>query len=266
MLYDEVIRFGVMLLIFTPLEILFPRRDIAIARAHRLTDLLYIFVASVITAAFTTIIMLGGAATLSPLAHEGVQNWVGGLSLWVSVPLMMLVADIGYYWVHRLHHEIPALWKLHAIHHSIEEMDWMAAHRVHPIDQALTRGISFVPVILLGFSSSTVVIWAFIFAYQSLLKHSNVRVGFGLMRWVFVDPVYHHWHHANQSEAFDRNYAGQLPVLDLVFGTAFMKTADTLMHYGTDTKVPDSFVGQILHPLSIKKLRKSKMPVAKTWQ
>lgn len=248
MLHDITVRFLTMLIVFTPLELLFPRRKIAINRKHRLTDLLYIFVAVFPIAFHTLLITTLGTWILSPFELNNVQKWISELPIWTSLPLLILIVDVGYYWVHRAHHEIPALWRLHAIHHSIEELDWMAAHRVHPIDQALTRGISMVPVVWLGFDNAAILLWGTVFSFHSMLKHSNVNVRFGPLRWLLIEPAYHHWHHANQSEAFNKNYAGQLPILDLLFGTAFMKDESTLKRYGTGTKVPDSFIGQIVHP------------------
>ena len=64
-----------------------------------------------------------------------------------------ILADLGFYTVHRLFHKIPWLWKFHAVHHSIEEMDWLAADRVHPIDQIFTKGASLLPVFALGFAA-----------------------------------------------------------------------------------------------------------------
>lgn len=249
MLYDTIIRFFTMLVVFTPLELLFPRRNIAINRKHRITDLLYIFVAVFPIALLTVLITTVGTLILSPFEIHYVKNWIAELPIWASLPLLILIADVGYYWVHRAHHEIPALWRLHSIHHSIEELDWMAAHRVHPIDQGLTRGISLIPVAWLGFDNAAVLLWGTVFSFHSMLKHSNIKVNFGPLRWILIEPAYHHWHHANQREAFNKNYAGQLPILDLLFGTAFMKGESTLVRYGTDTKVPDNFIGQLSHPI-----------------
>lgn len=249
MFYDTFVHFLTMLLVLSPLELLLPRRNIALKRRHRLTDILYIFVGVIPISILSTILIVLGTIILSPVEHNGLQSWISELPVWLSLPLIILVADIGYYWIHRAHHEIPALWKLHAIHHSIEELDWMAAHRVHPIDQALTRGLSMVPVVWLGFDSGAIALWGTVFSFHSMLKHSNVNVKFGPLKWILIEPTFHHWHHANQKEAFNKNYAGQLPLLDLVFGTAFMKSGETLTRYGTDTKVPDTFLKQLIHPL-----------------
>ena len=59
---------------------------------------------------------------------------------------------VGGYWGHRLSHTVPFLWRFHAVHHSIEEMDWLAAGRLHPLDQAFTQACAILPLFLLGYS------------------------------------------------------------------------------------------------------------------
>jgi len=249
MLFDVFETFLIAVLILSPLERLLPRKDISIFRDKRITDTLYVFVAVFIISSITTGVIMVGRFVFEPLIPSSVQAWVHGQNAFVQVVAIMIIADIGYYTMHRLHHEIPFLWKFHAVHHSIEELDWLAAYRTHPFDQSLTRGVSLIPVYVLGFSSGAVGLWAIFFTWHSLLKHSNVKVNFGPLRWVFLEPVFHHWHHANEEHAFDKNYAGQLPILDILFGTAIMENRFGPTKYGTDTYVPDDFVGQLINPI-----------------
>jgi sterol desaturase/sphingolipid hydroxylase (fatty acid hydroxylase superfamily) len=155
---------------------------------------------------------------------------------------------LGFYLVHRAFHKVPWLWRFHAVHHSIEEMDWLAAHRVHPIDQILTKGASLIPIFALGFASEPMFLFAVMYRWQALLIHSNVRIGFGPLRWIFASPQFHHWHHANHREAFDTNFAGQLSLLDLLFGTMHLPGRETPRLYGTDDPVPGDYVGQLAYP------------------
>ena len=249
MLIEVFQTFLVAVLILSPLEKLLPRKDISIFRAQRITDILYIFVAAFIISAMTTGVITVGRLIFEPVVPSNLQAWVFSQNIFVQIAAILIIADIGYYLMHRLHHEIPFLWKFHAVHHSIEEMDWMAAYRVHPFDQALTRGISLIPIFILGFSGGALALWGILFAWHSMFKHSNIKVNLGPMRWVFVEPVFHHWHHANEVHAFDKNYAGQLPILDILFGTAHLENRLGPSKYGTDTHVPDDFVGQLISPI-----------------
>lgn len=249
MLLDVFETFVIALLILSPLEHLLPRKDIALFRDKRITDILYVFVAVFIITSITTGIIMVGRIALDPIVPVALETWVFGLNPFIQVIAIMIIADLGYYVMHRMHHEIPFLWKFHAVHHSIEELDWLAAYRTHPFDQSLTRGVSLIPVYALGFSTAAIGVWAFIFVWHSLLKHSNINIRFGPLRWILLEPVFHHWHHANEPHAFDKNYAGQFAFLDVLFGTAYMENKLGPSKYGTDTYVPDDFVGQLIHPI-----------------
>src|SRR5207237_1374252 len=67
---------------------------------------------------------------------------------------IVLVADLSEYAVHRLFHTVPFLWRFHAVHHSSEAMDWLAASRIHLVDAVVTRALAFVPLYELGFSAA----------------------------------------------------------------------------------------------------------------
>lgn len=141
---------------------------------------------------------------------------------------------------------MPFLWRFHAIHHSIEELDWLAAHRVHPLDQIFVASCSLVPVFALGFSDFAVAIMGFTYMLQSLLIPANMRVGFGPLRWVAASPLYHHWHHAHGDRQV--NFAAQLTYLDWIFGTLYLpdKMPERL---GIDDPVPTDYLCQLAYPL-----------------
>nr|WP_257724509.1 sterol desaturase family protein [Luteitalea pratensis] len=78
-------------------------------------------------------------------------------------------------WVHRTFHTVGFLWPFHAIHHSVEEMDWLAGSRLHLVDVILTRGLTYVPIFLLGFSRPALLVYVFLVAAQATFIHANVR-------------------------------------------------------------------------------------------
>ena len=238
--------------IFIPLEFLLPRlQDKKILRENWRLDLCYALVGGIIISAGIIFVIVAGMLLINPILSPKVTEFISGQPLFLQVIEIIIIADLGYYLIHRMFHENPTLWKLHAIHHSIEEMDWLAAHRVHPIDQIMTRGISLIIPYALGFSTASIAIFFLFFGWHSYLKHSNVNIRFGPFKWLLASPTYHHWHHANEEHAFDKNYAGQLPVLDIIFGTALMNEEKGPEHYGTDTPVPPDFVGQIILPFTM---------------
>src|SRR5690606_27618749 len=139
------------------------------------------------------------------------------------------------------------LWDFHAVHHSTEEMDWLAAYRVHPVDQVLVKGTSLVPIFVLGFSEAAIAIASLLYFWHSILLHSNVKINFGPLKWLIASPEFNHWHHANHSEAVNKNLAGQLPLWDIVFRPAYMP-GPLPEKYGVDDAVPRDYPRQLAYP------------------
>ena len=235
-------------LIFVPLEHFFPHHDEQPKlRKHWLNDIVYLlFNGILIKIGLFCIVALFMVGVVEYLP-AGIGEAVRAQPLWLQVIETVLVADIGFYLAHRTFHAIPFLWKFHAVHHSIEEMDWLAAHRVHPVDQVLTKSASFLPIFALGFSPAAIAIYALIYHWQSLLIHSNVKINFGPLKWLVASPHFHHWHHANESQAYDKNFAGQLPFIDALMGTLYMPERAP-EQYGTDDPVPTLYHEQLAYP------------------
>jgi sterol desaturase/sphingolipid hydroxylase (fatty acid hydroxylase superfamily) len=239
-------------LIFVPLERLLPlHSEQKVLRRHWLNDAIYLLFNGVLIKLGFLLLVGSMMIGIRMAVPEQLIALVNSQPLWLQAAETILIADIGFYLAHRTFHAVPFLWKFHAIHHSIEEMDWLAAHRVHPIDQILTMTASLLPVYALGFSAGAVAIHAAVYQAQSLLIHSNIRIGFGPLRWLFASPQFHHWHHANERQAHDKNFAGQLPFLDVIAGTLYMPKQMPAC-YGTDEPVPPLYHQQLAYPLHFK--------------
>ena len=234
--------------IFIPLERLIPLHpEQGVFRRDWMNDLVFLlFNGFLIRIGFT---ILAGLTMVSFKTIVGADYvpWVSTLPLWVQVPTIIVVADTGYYVAHRTSHMVPFLWKFHAVHHSIEHMDWLATHRVHPVDQIFTNMLSLMPIYFLGFSLEAMVIHQAIYQAQALLIHSNVKLNFGPFKWLFASPEYHHWHHANEKEAYDRNFAAQLSIIDVIAGTLFLPKR-LPKTYGVNEPIPRLYHQQLLYP------------------
>lgn len=207
-------------LVFVPLEQLFAlRREQRLFRTDWRTDLVYFFVSNLLVQA-TSLLTLRPAVVLFDWArHHAIVAFVSACPLPVQILAILLVADLAQYWVHRAFHRIPALWRFHAIHHSVEVMDWLAGSRLHLIDAIVTRSLAYIPLYVLGFSETAIMIYVVIVAAQATFIHANVRWNFRpLQRWI-ATPAFHHWHHSDSRDAIDRNFAVHTPVWDLLFGT-----------------------------------------------
>lgn len=235
--------------VFIPLERLLPlHAGQGILRRNWANDLFYLLFNGFVVRAGSTLIFGSIIAAYNVYVDASATAWVAAQPIWQQTIAVLVIADVGYYTAHRISHAVPFLWKFHSVHHSIEEMDWLATHRVHPVDQILTNAMSLLPIYFIGFSPVAIAIYLSIYQAQALLVHSNVRINFGPLKYVFASPDYHHWHHANQPEAYDRNFASQLSIIDVVAGTMFLPKHRP-QKYGLTEHMPAYYHQQLLYPL-----------------
>jgi sterol desaturase/sphingolipid hydroxylase (fatty acid hydroxylase superfamily) len=182
-------------------------------------------------------------------ASDGIRGWVQGLNFWLALFLIVLVADLVQYWTHRAYHEVPVLWRLHAVHHSVKSMDWLAGSRQHILELIITRTLVLAPIYVLGFSKDVIDAYIIVVGFQAVFNHANVSVRLGPLRYLIVTPNFHHWHHAQDDAAIDRNYAAHFAFIDYAFGTAVQSDREWPEHYGVvGDYVPDGFFRQVAFP------------------
>jgi sterol desaturase/sphingolipid hydroxylase (fatty acid hydroxylase superfamily) len=177
-----------------------------------------------------------------------VQAKVTALPRVLRFVLVILAADAVEYASHRAYHEVPFLWRIHAVHHSPAAMDWLSGSRLHFLEPLVTRAFVLVPVFLLGFPQDTIFAYLIFISVQSVLIHSNIKMNVGWLRYVVVTTQFHHWHHASDAEAIDKNYTAHTPLFDLLFGTWHLPADRWPVQYGTIKPVPGGMIGQFLHP------------------
>lgn len=151
------------------------------------------------------------------------------------VPMLgLFLYDVNYYWFHRLQHTVPALWRFHAIHHSIEELNAFNAY--HHVSEYVWRiPLMTIPLTLLvTVSEPQVVIIATVLHAVGVLAHGNVRLNFGPLRYLLVEPRFHRIHHSIERQHWNRNYSFYFPVLDVLFGTAYFPRRDEAPKTGLD--------------------------------
>ena len=244
-----------LLVIFVPLERLCALHPQKVFRKGFLTDLAYYFLSSLLPKVLLILPMAAIAWALHFLVPGGLQERVAALSLGKRFLAALVVGEVGFYWGHRWTHEVPFLWRFHAVHHSAEEMDWLVNTRAHPVDMVFTRLCGFVPMYLLGLAqpaartldvvSLLVLLTGTIWGY---FIHANLNWRLGPLEWLISTPVFHHWHHTYDGPV-NRNYASMLPWMDRVFGTYYMPKAQWPSRYGTETPVSAGLARQLLDPL-----------------
>jgi len=234
--------------IFVPFERLAAaRRDQAILRRGWAIDLLTGAVNGLLLSSITLVI-LAAIESASIGAMPALREWVASLSLWAQAIAAIVVGDFGTYLMHRLSHTVPWLWRMHAVHHSAEELDWLIGFRFHPADQFFMRVATLAPLVALNFSPAAVAFFVGAGVWQAWLVHANVRTSYGPLEWAFVSPRFHHWHHSAERESFNKNYAGMIAVWDVVCGTAYMPGSRTPQRYGIGEPMPAGYVERLFHP------------------
>ncbi|HEX8554815.1 MAG TPA: sterol desaturase family protein [Sphingomonas sp.] len=239
-------------LMFAPLERMFPRRaDQRLFRVEWREDLFYFLVSSMLVQLLTflalapsTFVMARTGGFAEFRAAVANQPWA------LQFLEAMLLTDLAQYWFHRLFHRVPFLWGFHAVHHSAKSMDWLAGARMHFVEIILLRGVTSLPLLTLGFAPSVMQAYVgFVYIYSSLV-HANLRGDLDLLGRFFVIPRFHHWHHAIEPEAVDKNFAIHFPWLDRLFGTHLLPPRAWPQGYGVPEHVPQGYRAQAIYPFT----------------
>lgn len=237
-------------LIFIFVEKLFPlRKNQPVFRAEWQTDFHHFIVNHMVVGFVLLATNLLVHKLFGWAAKDGVRFWVQELPFPVALFGIILVADLVQYWTHRAYHEVPLLWRLHAVHHSAKSMDWLAGSRQHIVELLITRTLVLAPIYVLGLSKEVIDAYIVIVGFQAVFNHANVSVRLGPLRYLIVTPNFHHWHHSQDDEAIDRNYAAHFAFLDHLFGTAVQSDRKWPDRYGVQGDyVPDGFLKQLAFP------------------
>lgn len=242
--------------VFLPLEQLFALRRRDLFSKRFASDLGYYFINSLIPGLLLGVPLMLAAWAGQHAVPYRVQAMVAAWPLWQRIVVGFVVGEIGFYWGHRWAHQIPLLWRFHAIHHAPEHVYFLISSRAHPIDNAFIRLCGLIPACVLGVASplapSGGVVAALIVIIATawgFFIHANIRWRFGFLEWLIATPGFHHWHHT-RSGPRDRNFASMLPLMDVLFGTAHLPRHEWPSVYGTETALPASLVGQLLFPFA----------------
>ncbi len=240
-------------LVFVPLERLCAVRPQRIFRQGIATDLGYYFLNSLLPAVLLAPPLALVAAAVLRVLPDGYLQWVGTLPFGIRAAVAFVAGEVGYYWGHRLSHVVPFLWRMHAVHHSAEAMDFLVSTRAHPADMVFGRLCALTPVYALGLASpaslkdGTVPVAVTLLAtVWGFFIHANLRWRLGPLERVVTTPMFHHWHHT-RSGPIDRNFASNLAALDWLFGSLHLPGAWP-PDYGISEPMPEHLVDQLVHP------------------
>ena len=204
--------------------------------------------------AFAPLLVLLSNAVVSFVQTQGLALFAAAdyeaLPFAVTLLIAVALSDLVGYWRHRMMHH-RWLWPVHAIHHSDREMTWLALARFHPINRVITMLISLVALSLAGLPAWAVVANGLIRHYYGLFIHADVPWTYGPLRYLFVSPVLHRWHHVRDERLSGTNFATIFSLYDVIFGTYALpkRAVDPLGIEAPD--FPATWLGQTLYPFRV---------------
>ena len=222
--FELALRGGVFLSVFAMLalwEYLAPVRSLRLSRAERWQANLGLALVSTLV---VRLIVPGSAIALAAVASEqgwGLLNHVQ-LPRWIAIPAAFLALDLAVYLQHVLFHSIPALMRLHSVHHADPDFDLTTGVRFHPLEILVSLLIKLTAVAALGAPVLVVLIFELLLNATAMFNHANVSLPSWLEPWVrrvFVTPDMHRVHHSVIEVERNSNYGFCLSIWDRLLGT-----------------------------------------------
>jgi len=224
MRYEAVIRLGFffgVLALMAGWELWKPRRQLSVSKALRWTNNLGIVVLNTVMLRLTFPVVAVGMAALAAERDWGLLN-----AFELPMPLAFVAAvvalDLAIYLQHVMFHAVPALWRLHRMHHADLDFDVTTGARFHPIEILISMGIKLAVVAVLGPPVPAVVVFEVLLNATAMFNHGNVRLPLGVdqvLRWLVVTPDMHRVHHSVVPQETNSNFGFNLPWWDRLLGT-----------------------------------------------
>jgi sterol desaturase/sphingolipid hydroxylase (fatty acid hydroxylase superfamily) len=213
--------FGGVLAAMAAWEVAAPRRRREIPRLIRWTNNLGVVVidAALVRLAFP-IVAVGLAITAQTQGWGLLNIW--GAPAWLAIIVAIPVLDLAIYLQHVMFHAVPALWRLHRMHHADLEFDVTTGLRFHPVEILLSMGLKLAIIAALGPPAIAVLIFEVLLNATAMFNHSNVNIPRGIdgvMRWIVVTPDMHRIHHSIHPSETNSNFGFNLPWWDRLLGT-----------------------------------------------
>jgi sterol desaturase/sphingolipid hydroxylase (fatty acid hydroxylase superfamily) len=234
-------------LVFIPMEKIFPAKEgQKILRKKWILDLCYFIGQYLLWNGLVLWILNYFSTWLYNIIPGNFRRIVSAQPIWLQATEVIVFSDMLIYWGHRFQHKIDFLWRFHKVHHSAEHLDWLAAHREHPLDSVYTVGIINLPAFVMGFNLDVIAAIVAFRGIWAIYLHSNVRLPLGPLKVLIGSPELHHWHHDVERDA--GNYANISPLMDKLFGTYVCPPKEP-DNFGIKEEFPQNYTGQLLKPL-----------------
>lgn len=204
-----------------------PRRHLTAGRRPRWPGNLGILAVDIIAVRLLVPTAAFGVALVAAAHGWGLFKLLA-LPAWAALPLGVIVLDLVIYGQHVVFHHVPALWRLHRMHHADLDIDVTTGVRFHPREILLSLAIKMTAVAALGVPALAVLTFEVLLNATSMFNHSNVAFPSRLdrlARGIVVTPQMHQVHHSIERAETDSNFGFNLPWWDRLFGTYRAKPA-----------------------------------------
>ncbi len=202
-------------------ELAAPRRRLATSKIARWAGNLGIVVINTLVLRLLFPVLAVGVAAAAESRGWGLFNLVEA-PFWLAVPASVILLDLAIYLQHVMFHAVPALWRLHMMHHADLDFDVTTGIRFHPVEIVLSMAIKLLVVAALGPPALAVLVFEVLLNASSMFNHGNVRLPPALdrrLRLLVVTPDMHRVHHSVVAAETNSNFGFNLPWWDRLFGT-----------------------------------------------
>jgi len=202
-------------------ELVRPRRHLLLNRRQRWTANLGMVVLNTVIVRLVFPTAAVGMAALGVEKNWGLLNNFD-VPYWLAVPLAVVAMDFVIWLQHVMVHAVPALWRLHRVHHADLDYDLTTGARFHPLEIVLSMGIKFATITLLGAPVLAVVVFEILLSACAMFNHGNIRLPDAVdraLRWFLVTPDMHRVHHSVEDDESNSNFGFNLTWWDRLFGT-----------------------------------------------
>ena len=222
--HEPVIRLAFFVAIFAAIglwEVVAPRRALTVPKTMRWASNLGLVVLNTLLLRLVFPLAAVGIAAFGAANGWGLLNHFQ-VPFWIALAVGVIAMDFVIWLQHVMVHAVPALWRLHRVHHADLDYDVTTGARFHPIEIALSMLIKFATITVLGPPVLAVVIFEVLLNATAMFNHGNIRLPVALdrvLRWGVVTPDMHRVHHSVEDDETTSNFGFNLPWWDRLFGT-----------------------------------------------
>jgi len=242
--------------IFVLAQIVFPavRRRPKFLSYEMTLDIMYVLQTQLLNltiAGAVVGISTGWLQAHTPVLFPSLAEW----PLVLQVLLALWVYDFVVYWRHRLEHQLSFLWPIHAVHHTTTKVDVFTTTRLHPLELMAGGILNMWVTARFGIGQEGASIGFMLYLNYNYYVHTNVKIVYpGFLKYVFVSPFMHRWHHAREAQACDKNFGVIFAWNDWLFGTAIHPDREPLAYgldYADGEVARDSYLAHLVYPFQV---------------